>query len=193
GRGFRSCLDDTGGWMSDGPLRLIPGLRVARSYERSWLTADGVAGAVRPALLTPVGMGYAQAAGLPPISGLYATIVPMLLYAVFGPRRILVVGPAPALAALIAARAAPLALGDPTRTTNLAAGLALISGAFCIAFGVLRLGLLTDLLSKPIRIGSLNGIALTLFTVQPRKLFGFSVDVDGVVGIGQAFLMGVAD
>ena len=179
--------------MSDGALRLIPGVRVARTYERSWLPADIVAGLVLTAILIPVGMGYAQAAGLPPITGLYATIVPLLLYAVFGPSRILVIGPDSSLAALIAATVAPLALGDLTRSANLAAALAVISGTFCIAFGVLRLGLLTDLLSKPIRIGYLNGIALTVFIGQLPKLFGFSVDADGVIAIVPAFLMGVAD
>ncbi len=166
--------------MTDGILRFIPGVRVARTYDRSWLTSDVVAGLVLTAILIPVGMGYAQAAGLPAIAGLYATIIPLLLYAVFGPSRILVLGPDSSLAAIIAATVAPLALGDPERATSLAAALALISGAFCIAFGVLRLGLLTELLSKPIRIGYLNGIALTVFIGQLPKLFGFSVDTDGV-------------
>ena len=101
--------------MTDGILRLIPGLRVARAYERSWLPADIVAGLVLTAILIPVGMGYAQAAGLPAIAGLYATIVPLLLYAVFGPSRILVLGPDSSLAAIIAATVAPLALGDAAR------------------------------------------------------------------------------
>ena len=179
--------------MSDGVQRLIPGVGVARAYDRSWLAPDVIAGLVLTAILIPVGMGYAQAAGLPPITGLYATIIPLLLYAVFGPSRILVLGPDSSLAAIIAATVAPLALGDPTRATDLAAALALISGAFCIAFGVLRLGLLTDLLSKPIRIGYLNGIALTVFIGQLPKLFGFSVDGEGVIAIGRDFLVGVAD
>jgi high affinity sulfate transporter 1 len=179
--------------MTDGILRLIPGLRVARAYERSWLPADLVAGLVLTAILIPVGMGYAQAAGLPAIAGLYATIVPLLLYAVFGPSRILVLGPDSSLAAVIAATVAPLALGDEARALDLAAALALVSGAFCIAFGVLRLGLLTELLSKPIRIGYLNGIALTVFISQLPKLFGFSVDADDVPMIGFAFVEGVAD
>ncbi len=178
--------------MADGILRLIPGVGVARSYQRRWLANDLVAGLVLTAILVPVGMGYAQAAGLPAITGLYATIVPLLVYALFGPSPILVLGPDSSLAALIAATVAPLALGDPTRATDLAAGLALISGAFCVAFGVLRLGLLTDLLSKPIRIGYLNGIALTVFIGQLPKLFGFSVDAEGVIGIARAFIEGVA-
>jgi len=169
--------------MSDGVLRLIPGIGVARAYDRSWLAPDFIAGLVLTAILIPVGMGYAQAAGLPAIAGLYATIIPLLLYALFGPSRILVIGPDSSLAAIIAATVAPLALGDPARAEDLAAALALISGAFCIAFGVLRLGLLTDLLSKPIRIGYLNGIALTVFIGQLPKLFGFSVDGEGVPAI----------
>ena len=152
--------------MTDGILRLVPGIRVARTYRRTWLTSDIVAGLVLTAVLVPVGMGYAEAAGLPAITGLYATIVPLLLYALFGPSPILVLGPDSSLAAIIAATIAPLAIGDPGHATDLAAGLALISGAFCVAFGVLRLGLLTDLLSKPIRIGYLNGIALVVF-VEP--------------------------
>ena len=174
-------------------LNLLPGVQVARRYQRRWLPNDIVAGLVLTAVLVPVGMGYAEAAGLPAIAGLYATIVPLLLYALFGPSPILVLGPDSSLAALIAATIAPLALGDPTRATDLAAGLALLSGAFCVAFGVLRLGLLTDLLSKPIRIGYLNGIALTVFIGQLPKLFGFSVDAEGVVATARAFVTGVAD
>ncbi len=173
-------------------LELVPGLRVARGYRRRWLPNDIVAGLVLTAVLVPVGMGYAQAAGLPAIAGLYATIVPLLAYSLFGPSPILVLGPDSSLAAIIAATVAPLALGDPERATDLAAALALISGAFCIAFGVLRLGLLTELLSKPIRIGYLNGIALTVVIGQLPPLFGFSVDAEGVVDIARAFVEGVA-
>ena len=79
--------------MSDGVLRLIPGVGIARSYRRSWLANDLVAGLVLTAILVPVGMGYAQAAGLPAITGLYATIIPLLVYALFGPSPILVLGP----------------------------------------------------------------------------------------------------
>jgi high affinity sulfate transporter 1 len=179
--------------MTDGLLRLVPGVGVARRYERAWLPKDIVAGIVLTAILVPVGMGYAEAAGLPAIAGLYATIVPLLIYALFGPSPILVLGPDSSLAAIIAATIAPLALGDPERATDLAAGLALVSGAFCIAFAVLRLGLLTDLLSKPIRIGYLNGIALTVFVSQLPKLFGFSVDAEGAIGIARAFVEGLRD
>ena len=166
--------------MTDGVWRLLPGLRVVQTYQRAWLGSDIVAGLVLTAVLVPVGMGYSQAAGLPAIAGLYATILPLLVYALFGPSQVLVLGPDSSLAPIIAATIAPLALGDPARAGDLAAGLALVSGTFCIAFGVLRLGILTELLSKPIRIGSLNGIALTIFVGQMPKLFGFSVDAAGV-------------
>lgn len=179
--------------MSDGAERLVPGVRVARTYRRAWLTSDVLAGLALTAILVPVGMGYADAAGLPAITGLYATIVPLLAYALFGPSPVLVLGPDSSLAAIIAATVAPLALGNAAHATDLAAGLALISGALCIGFGVLRLGLLTDLLSKPIRIGYLNGIALTVFLGQLPKLFGFTAETDGIVSVARAFVAGVAD
>ena len=169
----------------------VPGVRLLRSYEPAWLTSDLVAGLILTAVLVPVGMGYAEASGLPAIAGLYATIVPLLVYALFGPSRILVLGPDSSLAAIIAATVVPLAAGDPERALALAGGLAVISGAFGIAFGLLHLGLLTDLLSKPIRIGYLNGIARTVFVGQLPKLFGFSVDGEGFVAEAQDFVSGV--
>jgi high affinity sulfate transporter 1 len=163
-----------------------------RRYDRRWLPNDLTAGIVLTAVLVPVGMGYAEAAGLPAITGLYATIVPLLAYALFGPSRILVLGPDSSLAAIIAATVLPLAAGDDERAVALAGGLALIAGAFGIAFGLLHLGLLTDLLSKPIRIGYLNGIALTVLVGQLPKLFGFSVEGDGLIDDARGFVEGVA-
>jgi high affinity sulfate transporter 1 len=179
--------------MTDGVLQLLPGLQVVRTYRRAWLPNDIVAGLVLTAVLVPVGMGYAQAAGLPAIAGLYATILPLLVYAVLGPSRVLVLGPDSSLAPIIAATLAPLVLGDPARAGDLAAGLALVSGTFCIAFGVLRLGILTELLSKPIRIGTLNGLALTIFVGQLPKLFGFSGEGEGVPEAAIAFVDGLAE
>jgi high affinity sulfate transporter 1 len=138
-------------------------------------------------------MGYAEAAGLPAITGLYATITPLLIYAVLGPSRILVLGPDSSLAAIIAATVVPLAAGDQSRAVELAGGLAIIAGSLGIAFGLLHLGLLTDLLSTPIRIGYLNGIALTVIVSQLPKLFGFSTDADGLVPEAIAFAQGVAN
>jgi high affinity sulfate transporter 1 len=170
----------------------VPGVDIAHSYRRAWLPNDIIAGLVLTAVLVPVGMGYAEAAGLPAITGLYATITPLLVYAALGPSRILVLGPDSSLAAIIAATVVPLAGGDPGRAVELAGGLAIIAGGLGIAFGVLHLGLLTDLLSTPIRIGYLNGIALTVIVSQLPKLFGFSTDADGLVPEAIAFVQGVA-
>ena len=135
---------------------------VARRYQRAWLRTDLVAGVVLTALLIPAGMGYAEAAGLPPVTGLYATIVPLLAYALVGPSRILVLGPDSSLAPIIAASVLPLAAGDPQRAVALAGLLALLMGAALVLGGLLHLGFVTDLLSKPIRVGYLNGIALVV-------------------------------
>ncbi len=158
-----------------GLYRWIPLLATLRDYKRDWLTQDITAGLVLTAVLVPVGMGYAAAAGLPAIYGLYATIVPLIAYAVFGPSRILILGPDSALAALIAATILPLAAGNADKAVALAGMLAILTGVLCILAGLARFGFITDLLSKPIRYGYLNGIALTVLFGQLPKVFGFSV------------------
>ncbi|MGN8245927.1 SulP family inorganic anion transporter [Cellulomonas soli] len=155
--------------------RLLPGIATARGYRRQWLRPDLVAGLSLIALAIPAGMAYAQAAGLPPVTGLYATIVPLLVYALVGPSRVLVLGPDSSLAPMIAAAVLPLALGDTDRAVALAGVLALLVGAVLLLGGVLRLGFVTDLLSTPIRVGYLNGIALVVITSQLPKLLGVSV------------------
>jgi high affinity sulfate transporter 1 len=130
-------------------------------------------------MLVPVGIAYAEASGVPGINGLYATIVPMLAYALFGPSRILVLGPDSALAAVILTVVLPLSAGGPQRAVALAGMMALVSGIVCIAAGLARLGFITELLSKPIRYGYMNGIALTVLLSQVPKLFGFSVTANG--------------
>lgn len=161
-----------------GVSRWLPGLTVLRHYRRQWLLKDIFAGLVLTAILVPVGMGYAEAASLPAIYGLYATIVPLMAYAVFGPSRILVLGPDSSLVAIISATILPLAGANPDRAPVLAAMLAILSGVFCILAGVARFGFITDLLSKPIRYGYLNGIALTVLISQLPKLLGFSAQGD---------------
>jgi high affinity sulfate transporter 1 len=131
------------------------------------------------AILVPVGIAYAEASGLPGINGLYATIVPLLAYALFGPSRILVLGPDSSLAAVIASVVLPLSGGDARHAVGLAGAMAIVSGILCIAAGLGRLGFVTELLSKPIRYGYVNGIALTIFLSQVPKLLGFSVDAKG--------------
>src|SRR5499426_2695393 len=159
---------DRAGW-----LRWLPGLRILRRYEWSWLRQDIVAGLVMTTMLVPVGIAYAEASGVPGIYGLYATIVPLLTYAVFGPSRILVLGPDSALAAVILATVLPLSGGDSQRAVALAGAMALVSGVVCVIAGVARLGFVTELLSKPIRYGYMNGIALTVLLSQTPKLLGF--------------------
>jgi high affinity sulfate transporter 1 len=152
--------------------RGLAGWVMLRSYRPAWLVHDLAAGLVLTAVLVPVGMGYAEASGLPAIHGLYATILPLLVYALFGPSRILVLGPDSTLSAVIAALILPLAAGRPERAVALAGMLALLSGACSMLIGFLRLGLLADLLSKPIRIGFMNAIALTVLIGQLPKIFG---------------------
>jgi high affinity sulfate transporter 1 len=145
-------------------------------------------------MLVPVGIAYAEASGVPGINGLYATIVPLLAYALFGPSRILVLGPDSALAPVILTVVLPLSAGDPQHAVALAGMMAIVSGVVCVAAGLARLGFVTELLSKPIRYGYMNGIALTVLLSQVPKLFGFSVTADGPVrqawGIVGALLAG---
>jgi len=162
-------------------LRWLPGWQTLRRYQRSWLRQDVAAGLVLTSMLLPVGLAYAQASGLPGICGLYATIVPLLAYAIFGPSRILVLGPDSSLAPLILAVVLPLSAGDAQRAVAVAGVMAIISGVVCIAAGIARLGFITELLSKPIRYGYMNGIALTVLLSQIPKLFGFSIDTQGPI------------
>ena len=175
-----------------GLSRWIPALAAVRTYKRSWFAQDMVAGLVLTAILVPVGMGYAEAAGLPAIYGLYATIFPLIAYAIFGPSRILVLGPDSSLAAIIAATIVPLAAGDPDRLVALAGMLALLTGGLCILAGLARFGFVTDLLSKPIRLGYLNGIALTVLIGQLPKLLGFSASGDNLIEEAISLVQGVA-
>jgi high affinity sulfate transporter 1 len=162
-----------------GWIHWLPGLLTLRDYRATWLARDVVAGTVLATMLVPVGIAYAVASGVPGIYGLYATIVPLLAYALFGPSRILVLGPDSSLAAVILGVVAPLSGGDPARAVALAGMMAIVSGLVCILAGVARLGFVTDLLSKPIRYGYMNGIALTVLISQVPKLLGFSIENQG--------------
>ena len=185
-------MTDRNGW-----LRWLPGLNTLRQYQASWLPHDIVAGLVLTSMLVPVGIAYAVASGVPGIYGLYATIIPLLAYALFGPSRILVLGPDSSLAALILAVVLPLSGGDPLRAVALASMMAVVSGTVCILAGVARLGFVTELLSKPIRYGYMNGIALTVLISQLPKLFGFSIESEGPLrdlwAIAEAILGGKAN
>jgi high affinity sulfate transporter 1 len=175
-------------------LRWLPGLDTLRRYRAAWLPHDLVAGLVLATMLVPVGIAYAVASGVPGIYGLYATIIPLLAYALFGPSRILVLGPDSSLAALILSVVLPLSGGDPLRAVTLAGMLAIVSGTVLILTGVARLGFITELISKPIRYGYMNGIALTVLISQLPALFGFSIESTGPLrdlwAIGGAILAG---
>ena len=172
----------------------MPGLAAVRSYRREWLTKDIIAGVVLTTLLVPQGMAYAELAGLPPITGLYTSILCLLGYAVFGPSRILVLGPDSSLGPMIAATILPLAGADgsPERAIALASLLALMVAAIMILGAVAKLGFIADLISKPTMIGYMNGLALTILVGQLPKLFGFKVSAEGRIHEVIGFVKGLA-
>ena len=190
-------MDSRADMRSSDCARWLPGLQTVREYQPAWLIHDVMAGVVLATMLVPVGIAYAVASGVPGIYGLYATIVPLLAYALFGPSRILVLGPDSSLAAVILGVVLPLSHGDPLRAVALASMMAIVSGIVCILAGVARLGFVTELLSKPIRYGYMNGIALTVLISQLPKVFGFSIESVGPLrnlrAIGDAILDGKAN
>src|SRR6266480_6029280 len=175
-------------------FKLARGLSLS-PFHREWLAKDIVAGVVLTTLLVPQGMAYAELAGLPAITGLYTSIMCLLGYAVFGPSRLLVLGPDSSLGPMIAATILPLiaAKGDPKRAVALASLLALIVGAIMVLASVAKLGFIADLISKPTMIGYINGIAVTILVGQLPKLFGFKIDAEGLIGEATAFVKGLAN
>jgi len=171
----------------------VPGVESLHRYERRWLTRDLTAGLVLGAVLVPQGMAYAELAGLPPITGLYTSILCMITYAVFGPSRILIIGPDSAIGPMIAATIIPLvgAHGDPARALALASLLSIMVGVVFIVGGLARLGFIADLLSRPTQIGYLTGVALIIAVSQLPRLFGFSVHATTLLGELQGFLSGL--
>ena len=176
---------------SVGWRRWLPGLAAIRHYRIAWLRHDIVAGLALSAVLLPVGIAYAVASGVPPTCGLYATIAGLLAYALFGPSRMLVLGPDSSLVALIGGIVLPLSAGDSQRAMALAGMLAIVSGSLCVLAGTARLGFITELLSKPIRYGYMNGIALTVLFSQLPALFGFTVKGEGLLSESQSFVAGL--
>ncbi len=172
-----------------GIARWVPGVRMLRTYQGSWLRSDLIAGIVLAAILVPQGMAYAELAGLPPETGLYTTVACLVGYALMGPSRVLVLGPDSAVSPLIFAAIAPLlAGGDPSTAIELAGMLALIVGAIEIGLGIGKLGFVADLLSKEVQVGYMNGLAITIIVGQLPKLCGFSTDADGFVEELKAFV-----
>ena len=179
-----SCSSGLEYWM--------PGLHTLRHYNPQWLKDDIVAGLVLVTILVPVGIAYSVAAGLPGVYGLYATVIPLFAYALFGPSRILVLGPDSALAAVIFAVVVPLSGGDPAKAVLLAGAMSIAAGIASLLAGFVKLGFITDLLSKPIRYGYMNGIALVVMISQAPKLFGFKVEGDSIIEKFIGFLQGLA-
>jgi len=188
GRLLRPMSSSVRGWK-----RWLPGLQTIKEYKASWLTSDLAAGFVLTTMLIPVGIAYAVASGVPGICGLYATIIPLLIYSLFGPSRIMVLGPDSSLAAIILAVVVPLSAGDPSKAMAVAGMMAVVSGLVCILAGVFRLGFITELLSKPIRYGYMNGIALTVLISQLPKLFGFSISSEGLLNNLRHITLSIVD
>jgi high affinity sulfate transporter 1 len=187
--------EPTAAHKAGGVRSFVPGWTMVSTYQRRWLPKDVVAGLVLSALLIPQGMAYAELAGLPPITGLYTSVLCLLGYAVFGPSRVLVLGPDSSLGPMIAATVMPLLVagGDPAKAVALASLLAILVGVIMVVAGFAKFGFIADLLSKPTQIGYMNGLAVTIIVGQLPKLFGFSVDANGLVSEFSAFVSHVAD
>ena len=174
----------------EGLGRWVPGLAMLRRRRDTGLQRDVVAGVLLAALLVPQGMAYAELAGVPPVNGLYATLVPLVVYFLLGPSRILVLGPDSAVSPLVAAAIIPLAPAGEPRIA-LAGLLAIVVGAIMLAGGLMRFGFVTELLSMPVRLGYLMGIAVTVIVAQLPKLFGFSVHAENLIPGVRGFIAGL--
>ena len=172
--------------------RRVPGLVTLRTYERRWLRSDLVAGVVLAAILVPQGMAYAELAGLPAVTGLYTTVACLVAYAVFGPSKVLVLGPDSSVSPLILAAITPLLVtNDPASAIALAGMMAILVGLIEIGLGVAKLGFVADLLSSEVRVGYMNGLAVTIIVGQLPKLFGFSTSADNFISEVRAFFSGL--
>ncbi len=160
--------------------RIAPGLAMLKGYQRAWLRADLMAGLSVAAVALPTAIAYAQLAGFPPVVGLYASILPLVAYAVFGTSRQLIVNPDAATCAMVAAIVTPLATGpagiNESLYTSLAVTLAIFSGLACIVAGMFKLGFLADFLGKPVLVGFMNGIAISIVLGQIGRVFGFAIE-----------------
>src|SRR3954463_11055191 len=172
---------------------MVPGVRLVTSYRRRFLVKDLVAGFVLTAVLVPQGMAYAELAGLPAVTGLYTSIACLIGYALFGPSRVLVLGPDSSISPLIFAAITPLVVagGDPGTAIALAGMLAILVGLVEIGLGLGKLGFVADLLSKEVQVGYMNGLAVTIIVGQLPKLFGFSTDAGGFLDEIKKFVQGL--
>ena len=172
----QTTLNGKGKWS-----RIAPGLEMLFPYNRENLPRDIVAGLSVAAVALPVGVAYAQLAGFNPAVGLYSSILPLFAYAIFGTSRQLIIGPDAATCALVTAAVTPLAAGNPELYNSLSVTLAFLAGVLCIGARFLKLGALADFLSKPILVGFLNGIALSIILGQIGKIFGFPIEAGGII------------
>ncbi len=178
---------------SGGAWRFAPGLAVLRGYQRRWLRGDVVAGVTMAAYAVPQLMAYAELAGLPAVVGLYAIMVPLLVYALLGSSRQLSIGPESTTALLTAAAIAPLAAGDPARYAALAATLALVVAVYCLVAWALRLGFVADLLSRPVLVGYLTGVAAYMIVGQLATVTGVPIEGDSVFAEVRSFVSHLAE
>ena len=170
----------------------LPGVAVLAGYRREWLRGDLLAGVAVSAYLVPQVMAYSGIAGLPPQTGLWACLGSLAIYAVLGSSRQLSVGPESTTALMTATAVAPLALGDPVRHAALAAGLALVVGVICLVGGLLRAGSLADLLSQPVLVGYMAGIAVIMIIGQLGAVTGVPMEGDSPPAEVASFLSGLA-
>jgi len=178
-----------------GPGRLTrwtPGIDNLRAYRRRWLTFDVAAGLALGAILVPKGLAYAELAGLPAVTGIYASIAALVAYSVFGPSRVLALGPDSSVSPLIFAAVVPLAAagashGDPATMIAMAGVLALMVGLIEIGLGLGKLGFIADLLSQEVQVGYMNGLAIIIIIDLLPKMFGVHTEAEGYIGKVQAF------
>lgn len=163
------------------PAALAPGLTQFLPYDRGFLRGDVLGGLTVAAYLVPQVMAYATLAGLPAVNGLWCALVPLLFYAIFGTSRLLSAGPESTTALMTATAVAPLAAGNTASYMSMAAILAIMVGAVCLFAGIVRLGFLADLLSRPVLVGYMAGLAVLMICSQLGKLTGAPVEGDGIV------------
>jgi sulfate permease, SulP family len=172
-------------------VKWAPGVAQFRGYQRGWLRGDVLAGLAVAAYLVPQVMAYATVAGLPPVAGLWAAIAPLAVYALLGSSRQLSVGPESTTALMTAVVLAPIAAGDPARYAALAAAIAILVGAICLLGGIARLGFLANLLSRPVLIGYMAGIAVVMIASQLGKTTGVVVQGDEFIDQIRSFAAGI--
>jgi high affinity sulfate transporter 1 len=177
---FDKGASAAGGLVSQ-VARFAPGLAQLLAYRREWFRHDLVAGLSVAAVALPIALAYAELTGFAPVVGLYASILPLVAYALFGTSRHLIVNPDAAVCAMVAAIVTPLAAGDSDAYLSLSIALALLTGIICIAGGFLRLGFVADFLGKPVLVGFMNGMAVSIFLGQIGKVFGFPIESGGII------------